>query len=140
MGTPSEKHATAQCLCTLSYSREASQLLFTASCFLRQGFEVDEGGKWKKYSLSKCNHNICKRCITAAFIHDLSYFHDLNKPCVIYEQFPPQFGDLRFFQNRVDPPHSLHSSSSGSAHGVEALCIEKNKLQRAFFSLNRITL
>lgn len=36
---------------------------------------------------------------------------------------------VAYFFTRVDPPHSFHAVVVAAAHGVEALCIEKNKLQ-----------
>lgn len=51
---------------------------------------------------------------------------------------PLDLGSLLVFQGST---HLIHCTAVVvAAHGVAALCIEKNKLQRVFFSLNRIML
>lgn len=54
-------------------------------------------GKTDERSLSKCNHDICKHCITVAFLHDLPCFPDLNKPHALYEQFSSKSKRLEVF-------------------------------------------
>lgn len=54
-------------------------------------------------------------------------------------KFPLDYSSLVVFF--LESTHLIHCTAVVvAAHGVEALCIEKNKLQRALLTLNRIML
>lgn len=85
------------------------------------------------YFVFELRRHINKKYVVAQHFWDSMYISTKQK-----KKVPLDYSSLVVFQGST---HLIHCTAVVvAAHGVEALCIEKNKLQRVFFSLNRIML